>query len=236
MTLTMSNSLTDFPFPEWSESLIDCIDSAFKVAWNKATASIDEEHTELENHLTNLLEYELHRMLDTENAIGFNRGRFQSPVRGAECCDYQNKSISKKPDLTIRLLDMRPGISDVRQDAMFVECKVLDVDKRPLAYIENGIRRFVDGEYAWAMPHALMLGYVLDKSVLPGALVQCFNRNKQKPLVARCAPSDGALVTVATTQRPITFRSSHPRKWAHLEYGAPGPIQIYHVWLHSANK
>lgn len=231
MSLAKSNSFTEFPFPEWSDALLDCIDSAIKTAWNKVTVSSDEKHTELENHLTNRLEYELHQMLDVENPIGFNRSRFQSPVRGAESCDYQDKSISKKPDLTIRLVDMRPGIRDGRQDAMFIECKLLDVDKRPLAYIENGIRRFVDGEYAWAMPHAIMLGYVFDKSALPGALMRCFARNKAKDTVMRCAPSGGALVSIATMRKPDTFRSSHSRTWSHPEYGDPGPINIYHIWL-----
>ncbi len=45
-------------------------------------------------------------------------------------------------------------------DALFVECK--PIDKTHAAggkYCDDGLCRFVDGDYAWAMEEGLMLGY-----------------------------------------------------------------------------
>lgn len=95
---------------------------------------------------------------------GFHDGLFGMPVRDAKLPSWDGKSIDQMPDITIYLATNRQGIANQRHDALFFECKVLDKNRGMDLYRSQGIERFTQGRYAWCMPHAGMVAYVLEKS------------------------------------------------------------------------
>lgn len=92
---------------------------------------------------------------------GFNKTYFSYVVRDPELTCYDGTHPDKKPDIVLGL--QRPDGARIipDQDALFVECKPVDSTHGLTSeYGVAGIRRFVEGEYAWAMRSAMMLAYV----------------------------------------------------------------------------
>jgi hypothetical protein len=91
---------------------------------------------------------------------GFSKIYFSYIVRDAELTSYDGEHPDKKPDIVLGL--QRPDGARViaDQDCLFVECKPVDATHSLTSeYGVEGIRRFVQGEYAWAMESAIMLAY-----------------------------------------------------------------------------
>ena len=65
--------------------------------------------------------------------------------RGAESISFDGSHLEKRPDLSIVLSGAE------RRFPLVAEAKILDAaaSKTVALYCENGIRRFVEGEYAW---------------------------------------------------------------------------------------
>lgn len=231
MALTRSNSEEKFPYPSWDEALLLAIDCAIRQAWANVIAMGQDLSQSTENQITEKLEDQLERILNSGSNNVFNRSKFQDVIRGGDFCNYNNKHIVKKPDLIIRPMDYTPGI-DNRYHGLFIECKILDKkDKSELKYIENGIKRFVDGEYAWAMTHAMMVAYVRAENIkMPSSLETCFNRNKNKPCIIECCSKD-KFKKMREIGGDSCYASIHGRTWVHEDHGDPGDIRLDHLWL-----
>jgi len=230
--LSGTKSLEDFVFPRWGKTQLQCVEMAIKQAWK----NIKVEHPELlasrsEEDVTNLLCLEMEAIMQSKSVSGFGTSRFETLVRGAKAEDYDGKHIEKAPDLTLRRKGRHPGIVSTHFEALFIECKLIEKGKTPLKYIVAGIRRFVVGEYAWAMPHAMMLGYVRDGKILPDGLMDSYERNKGKQVVLLCIPQGAECTQTSDSTPPQTFTTLHKRPWKHGEYGEPGDIELRHIWL-----
>ena len=83
-------------------------------------------------------------------------------TRGTEEISYDGSHLEKRPDLSIHLTRRNPSFP------LVVECKLLDAGsgKKTHRYCDDGLGRFVRGEYAWATREAFMLAYVRDGSTI----------------------------------------------------------------------
>lgn len=91
-------------------------------------------------------------------APGF--GLYDAVVRGGKvkAADGRNQ---KAPDLVLRPPRAK-GVRNRSHWGIFVECKIVDGGKSYASYCENGLCRFVDGEYCARMRSGAMLAYVRD--------------------------------------------------------------------------
>lgn len=228
-----SHSVTEYPYPNWNKTLLLSIDNAIKEAWNiiKKDKTISLSSS-IEEKITESLELTLTDIMDDENKVsGFSRAKLAPITRGSKYSNYNNEHLEKQPDLSIKMIDCRPGLVHSTYDGLFIECKIIDNYKSPRLYIENGIRRYVDGEYAWAMKHSLMIAYVRNNKTLPEALKKSFKNNSSKNCVSRCLPLKDIYSMWNESKNPKTYKSTHSRSWSHLEYGKPDNIEISHIWL-----
>lgn len=231
MALTKSNLEEKFPYPSWDEEFLYAIDSSIRQAWANVIAMGLNLSQSSEDQITEKLEDQLERILNSGSNDVFNRSKFQDVIRGGNFCSFNNRSLTKQPDLIIRPVDYTPGI-DNRYHGLFIECKILDrKGKNELKYIENGIKRFVDGEYAWAMTHAMMVAYVRAENItIPLSLETCFTRNKNKPCIVECCAKD-RFQKIRENDGVSCHASIHVRNWVHEDHGAPGDIRLDHLWL-----
>lgn len=97
---------------------------------------------------------------------GIRRARwltdFETVTRGENQRTVDGR-IQKKPDLTFRPT-VYPSVINPTRWGWFVECKIIDGTTSVTAYRNNGVHRFVVGEYAAWMPSGSMLAYVRDGS------------------------------------------------------------------------
>ncbi len=150
-----------------------------------------------------------------------------SVARGKETISYNGAHLETRPDLSIYLTSQHPSFPIV------VECKLIDHSnsKGVDLYCNNGIARFVSGQYSWAKHEAIMLGYVRDGSSIDSKLT---------PHLAKL--SNGKPDLLATTLSPSSRTDVHPearftehvRNFTYLtEVGgtSPGAITLWHLWL-----
>lgn len=166
------------------------------------------------------------RLNETLNSDPLLSTFVSSVERGSETVTYDGTKIEVRPDLQFSL---------TRQDRRFRlvgEAKIIDIPKKktPALYRNNGIARFVDGDYAWASREGLMVAYVrcnasLDPDLLPGlgkfAQMQC-NSHWLAPVVK----PPMAAGSLATTRHNRTFG------YVHCASSSPGAIELWHLWLH----
>jgi hypothetical protein len=166
---------------------------------------------------------------------GFDRRSFEPVVRQTQASNYDGTHIAKTPDLCFRLRrdDFEPRTTLSEYDGLFVECKPVDA-KHPAGskYCDDGVIRFVRGDYAWAMQEGMMLAYARDGRTIAGHLIPAMNEARKESL--------------ATTQRPIACHakgaeavvgaeavcfSKHRRdfEWPDGK-GSACEITIYHLW------
>jgi len=160
-------------------------------------------------------------MLNADNDIGFTASIFETVIRGGETENLDDTSLERRPDLTFRLAGAAPSHTMREHYAMFTECKLLDKSHTLHGYCDSGLRRFVDCEYAWAMPHALMLAYALP-TIMPSALAAFLSSSDEywtigQPIVDVAPPVDGV-------------RSSHGRRRNSIA-SESGPVAVTHIWL-----
>lgn len=210
------------PYPSYSLPVQSVIVRALSKAWEVVrTCAAARTDPRLEVPITIELQRELNRMLDTDNDIGFTASVFETVIRGGETENMDGTSPERRPDLTFRLAGAAPVNTMREHYGMFAESKILDATHTLRGYCDTGLRRFVDCEYAWAMPHALMLAYALPPTT-PAELVTFLRSRDQyrtigEPSVYLAPPADGV-------------RSSHTRQMNAVD-SESGPIEITHVWL-----
>ncbi len=132
-------------------------------------------------------------------------------VRGWESHSFDGRRLEVRPDLSIVLTDRLRDRFPLR-----IECKIIDYPAGKTAgdYCLDGVRRYEEGDYAWANREAFMLAYVHDGSDLVTRLA-C----RVSGLACRPGRQDLAV-------------SSHPRRFAlPLPFGNPGNIELWHLWL-----
>lgn len=143
--------------------------------------------------------------------------------------DYLGHHLKYRPDLTFRRNYTDPGMSALN-GCLFIEAKRVEQTKTMGDYCGKGLMRFVDGTYAWAMPQAMMLGYVRDTNQkLPGTLSDYLKRL-------------GKAALYNVKQNPVAFPLSrfanrtyitvHDRTWLYPgTTRAAGQISVHHLWL-----
>jgi len=93
---------------------------------------------------------------------GFDKRTFETVIRQGQWANYDGKSLTKAPDLFCKLRDDETEPRSVlsEHDGLFIEAKPVDATHAAGSrYCDDGLIRFVRGDYAWAMQEAMMLAY-----------------------------------------------------------------------------
>lgn len=219
--------------PAFDDRLLIAINLALKEAWalmcsDNADRNIIETQDEVS--ITQCMRKRLNQ-LRINGLGGYSCYSFDRPYSGAEYYNYQGEKI-RKPDLVFAVCgNPRPGVYDDLNDAIFVECKLIDRsgNKNVGLYCSHGLIRFVDGSYSWRMPEGMMVAYVRSDQKLPKALengLAGYGRAKK-------LKTDGKVHTCKLSKSPpATYLTNHKRTWELPEGVSPGPIKVRHLWLH----
>lgn len=166
---------------------------------------------------------------------GFNRDAFDRINRQHRVVSYDGSKISKEPDMRFNLRDDSRQQVLPTEDGLIVECKPVD-KAHPVTtdYCNQGMQRFVNGDYAWAMQEALMIafsrhGRTVDQHLLPAMR----KRESIKKLRTLKMPSHIAESELNTSTKKATtlHYSQHHRNFTWRENkGNATPITLYHSW------
>ncbi len=215
------------PHPQISQRTIILLCSVIKHAWELLEKkppsgfylqSADEDAVTLE--LVGIIENRLRKNGEVD---GFDSALFGKVEREPKITNYNKEHPDKMPDILFDLKrEAMPILST--QDGLFVECKPVDREHSILThYCKKGIVRFVNGDYAWAMQDALMVGYIKGTYSFEN-LESVLNDDKK----------NAAMKTTnhfAVDEYSI-YLSRHNRVFEWLENcGQACPISVIHLWL-----
>lgn len=171
----------------------------------------------------------MNEVLDNPKFPAFNSANF-SVCREAKFESYNRSSPDKMPDLYVNVIrDCRLGLRSA--DGLFVECKPVGrATPAGKDYCDKGIIRFVAGEYAWAMPHALMIGYAATGYTIPKKLKAAIDKRKvdlkTDGTVTKCRGGNLGRHT------QHLHETTHRRGFIYVQTKAAAPeIVIQHLWL-----
>lgn len=156
---------------------------------------------------------------------------FESAYVGAGFQNYRGEEI-QQPDIVFRPRVLRHAGIDAEYFALFVEAKVIsDLSHQTVGeYFREGVVRFLDGRYAWAMSHGLMLAYVRGSKVEAGPSICTYLRSRDHRTRFDVLSDD--VPVLPPNLSPNVHQTVHARTW---EYdgnrGRPGDIEIRHLWL-----
>jgi hypothetical protein len=178
------------------------------------TATEDEITVELVDIIEN-------RLRKNGEVAGFDHVRFGRVEREPKISNFNKMHPDKMPDIFFDLKrETYPVLNN--QDGLFVECKPIDT-KHSLSsfYCQKGMIRFVNGDYAWAMQNALMVGYVSGHYSF-AKLAAVFSKGES----ANLKTVDHSPIKLST------YRSNHIRDFMWLEErGQACRISVSHLWL-----
>ena len=150
-----------------------------------------------------------------------------SVSRGSESLSVDGSHLEKRPDLSLSL-------SNRDRLPLVVEAKIIDRNhaKTVTLYADNGIRRFITGEYAWGRREGMMIAYVRDDSSIAASLTPLLLQDMgtdEKTYCTEALPSSmsGVAPTIAQSRHSRSFTYVNRQPPAHL----PGSIAIWHLWL-----
>lgn len=223
-------------YPPFDERYLRAIEFALRVAWenlHKDPETRQKLSSQSEERISHLLRDMLNELRERKNGgvDDYNCSVFERPQIGAEVMTQDGKI--RKPDVVFALSGWpRPGVSNSIRDGIFVECKILEQGsgKNLSAYCSNGIKRFVDGDYAAWMREGMMVAYVRTTQAMPNDLTGAMTPAQMREDLA----TDGNLTVCGLTDsEPRVYISDHNRTWEYLgNQGRPGPVQVRHLWLY----
>jgi hypothetical protein len=210
-------------------SLIKIVTNVIAVAWRRLIQDYDNKNfcNFVEDEITEKLYMIIGEMDDDPTEELRELANLQSPVREGNIRNYNGDHIDKQPDLTWRPKKGLLGkVGNTATAAIFVECKPVDI-AHPIGstYCKKGLVRFINGDYAWRVNRAIMVGYVRNLSKLPGALEYALDTPEMKKLLgySGCIRSKKD-----TIENDGVWRTIHARKFMDLDN-----IQIEHLWLYT---
>ena len=237
MALLLSHEIPQpLPHPPLPLVYLLIVEAAFALAW-QILRERRRPGFDLASAVERRVTQEFHEVLCDEvfakgRVDGFDRDRFDVPIRGPEVKNFDGKHPDKRPDLLIRLVD-RPDVALLSQDGLFIECKPVDADHTVgKHYCDKGLIRFVNGDYAWAMRDAMMVGYASEGYTIKPKLDDALrDRDRLGKIPTRSFPAPCHRSEVASFSEPVHV-SKHGRTFSYVETGvAAPPIAIRHLWL-----
>lgn len=195
-------------------------------SYNLAAASEDQVTAALRSTIENNLR-------QSGEVRGFNKRTFEFVVRQGQWENYNGAVLTKTPDLFFKLRDDEGQRRAVRSefDGLFIEAKPVD-STHPAGskYCDDGIIRFVRGDYAWAMPEALMLAYARDGRTIAKHLIPAMSETPRMKALAT-AELPRPVTAAAYANAEAVHISQHRRDFSWPDgKGSATEIKVYHLW------
>jgi len=225
----------ELPFQSFSHDEQGLVERLIREAWSQLKKHQNEAGIDLaisdEAHINILLVQTINAIIASHYSDNNScyEGLFERISSSAEYKNYNGTSI-KQPDMVFHLrAKAYPGIENDYQSYCVEAKKISNNSSTIHNYNETGIKRFLAGDYAWAMPTGMMIGYCQSGLKLPDPLINNLskNRNKEKyqilKMPKRISPPNPS---------PSIYSTLHSRVWLYSDReGAPGDIEIRHLWL-----
>lgn len=194
-----------------------------------AAASEDEVTAALKSVIENNLR-------ERGSVAGFSKRTYDSVIRQGQWSNYNGAVLTKTPDLCFKLRDDNSEARRIipEYNALFIECKPVDIRHSASGrYCDDGLIRFIRGDYAWAMPEGMMLAYARNGRTISNHLIAAMSEEQRMASLAtnRLPEPCSAPAAAACTMAEAVHTSRHRRQFQWRDGKGPASdICIYHLW------
>jgi hypothetical protein len=167
---------------------------------------------------------------------GFSKRTYEFMVRQGQWQNYNGTILTKTPDLFFKLRDDEGQRGAVLSefDGFFIEAKPVDATHYAGSdYCDDGLIRFVRGDYAWAMRAAMMLAYARSRRTIVGNLAPAMSEPQRLASLKTSEPliTSSVITAGATPHAEAIHISKHARGFPWPDGKGPATeITIYHLW------
>lgn len=223
-----------YPHPPLNIRIILVVENAVRKAWEILKSEPSKNlyiTTATEKQITIALLDIIEKLRATGMVDGFNSREFETVIREGKLTNYNGKHPDKEPDFVFRLREIRTGTEKI-QDGIIAECKPVD-KAHPVGYVycKNGLIRFINGDYAWAMQSGMMIGYV-DKAYTIFPKLSDPLRKEKKIYNTKKGPDVCLHSKKLKKNEPDVYITIHERMWAYIQTSEKAPdITMRHLWL-----
>lgn len=150
--------------------------------------------------------------------------------RDSKFRNFDGSKTELMPDLCVNIIE-RPCVAVLSHDGLFIECKPVDAGHSPgSCYCDDGLIRFVRGDYAWTMLEAMMVGYAREGYTIRPKLSKALE-DRWATIATRRLPTQCAQSRATRFSEPVCT-TEHDRTFEYVESGGQAPpITIRHLWL-----
>lgn len=176
------------------------------------------------------------RLRQSGEVSGFNKRTFETVTRQGQWANYDGTRLTKTPDLFFKLRDDESEPRRVLSEfeGLFIEAKPVDsTHAAGSKYCDDGLIRFVRGDYAWAMQEAMMLAYARDGRTIADHLIPAMTiATRMTSLATIQLPTDCVVPgAAACAEAEAIHISEHRRDFQWLDEKGPATnITVYHLW------
>jgi hypothetical protein len=213
-------------------ALLAVVENALSTAWRVLLEDVAAGRFSicdaLEDEITEQLQQILGELHAAEPEVVPGYATF-SLSRESKLRDFAGKHLDRQPDLTFYPLRGVIPTTNSSLAGIFVECKPID-SGHPIqsVYCKEGLIRFIQGDYAWAVDHGLMVGYVRNHCHLPSGLTPCSDDEQTRKQYR----FEGSLVArTPTSAGDAVYQSTHSRSFSLSTWLPVGSINLHHLWL-----
>lgn len=223
------------PYPPLPLQVHLVIEAAICAAWklmnNHGREGFDFQAADEDTVTLELYERLYDEVFNKGIVEGFDREIFTSIHREPKMRNFNRLHPDKMPDLFVDFVDRPAGVMN-SQHGLFIECKPVDrTHPAGSAYCDEGLIRFVRGDYAWTMQSAMMIGYARTGYFVVPKLSEALASKRKEPIPTLSYPV-ACRRTKATAFAEQVAISKHQRTFNYIENESPaGVIVIRHLWL-----
>lgn len=234
MTQAFGRSTTGTPVAAIPPSFMVVVQNVIATAWRLLLDEVDQGYFSICSSTEDQITERLHMILGELDPAGDSAvsglSLLQCVVREGNVRNYDGSRPDKQPDLTYRPIRDQIPCGNSVTTAIFIECKPIDADHPlPSIYCRDGLIRFVNGDYAWNVDRAMMVGYVRNICSLPGGLSTAL---VDTTLSSQMGLTEKLKVLPNTALGDAVCQSTHSRQFQLSGSTKPvGRIIINHLWL-----
>jgi hypothetical protein len=215
-------------------SLVVVVQNVIATAWHLLLDEVEKGFFSIcastEDQITERLYMILGELDAAGESVVSGLSQLQCPSREANVTNYDRSKLDKQPDLVFRPIRGLIPCRNTVPTAIFVECKPIDRNHPvPSVYCGAGLIRFLNGDYAWGVDRAMMVGYVRNICNLPGGLSTALidsNTNSPMQMVGQTKMLPNTILGDSVCQ------STHSRNFQLTgSTSSIGQIIINHLWL-----
>lgn len=237
LTQSLRRPAAPGPVARIPEFLMTAVENVLSKAWHILLEDVRQGSFSICDSTEDQITERFHLILGELDAVGDDAVQglsdLQSPVREGSIRNFNGAHLDKQPDLAFRPKRGLISSGNSVPTAIFIECKPIDARHPvPSTYCREGLIRFVNGDYAWGVDRAMMVGYVRNICTLPGGLSAALGDPTmagQMQLVEQLENSPNT-----NSENPVC-QSRHMRLFTLPGNDGPvGPITVNHLWLHTS--